>query len=127
MKLFCALLTYTAALIFASSPAFAEPVCPNLNDIKISGFATSFGAPGYYFAYNISPYNTESNWGFIMGPFLVMSQTEAIESANQILNSMISLPIYHDECVYDTGILDLHAVAVKDPIITVNEIKKHLH
>ena len=62
MMLKSKLATFAGALVLAGS-AFAN-VCPDINDIKAEGLSMAeLIAPNIYLTYNISTYNTSSNWG----------------------------------------------------------------
>lgn len=114
------LAAFAGALILAGS-AFAthQSICPNIEDIKAEGLsmAEEIGHD-VYISYNISDYNTESNWGFVIAPIEASSIEEAIETGNDILNDM-SAPGVPDQqpgvliCNYETGNPNLIAAAIQ--------------
>ncbi len=115
------LAAFAGALILAGS-AFAgqESICPNINDIKAEGItmAEEIG-PNIFLGYNISNYQTDSTWGFIIAPIEGDSTDVAIEGANEILSTMSApgVPEQHGGatiCDYDTGRQDLFAAAIND-------------
>jgi len=111
------LVTFAGALILAGS-AFAsqQQGCPDINDIKAEGLNMAEQiAMGYYATYNISHYNTDYSWGFIIGPVEANDEESALEGANFILSEMTA-PGVPDQnlCEYDTGISNMLAVAIRD-------------
>ncbi|MBL7481259.1 DUF4949 domain-containing protein [Legionella bononiensis] len=121
MMLKSKLAAFAGALLLAGS-AFAgqESICPNINDIKAEGIsmAEEIG-PNIYISYNISNYNTESTWGFLIAPVEADSTEVAIEGANEILSTMSApgVPEQHGGaviCDYDTGRQDVFAAAIND-------------
>ncbi len=115
------LAAFAGALILAGS-AFSsqQATCPDINDIKAEGLsmAEQIG-PNIYLTYNISTYNTASNWGFIIAPLTGDSDDVALDAANEILSSM-SAPGVVDQhsgalvCTYETGYQNVMAAAIKD-------------
>lgn len=121
MMLRSKLAAFAGALILAGS-AFAgqEGPCPSINDIKAEGItmAEELG-PNIYISYNISNYNTDSTWGFIIAPIEGDSAEVAIEGGNEILSTMSApgVPEQHGGaiiCDYDTGRQDVFAAAIND-------------
>ena len=115
------LTTLLSALVFAGSAmAFQEGVCPDINDIKAEGLpmAEQIGSD-FYIAYNLSYYNSESLWGFFIAPIEGDSEETALEISNEILDSMSSQGIPHEQgndviCSYETGVPNMIAAAIKD-------------
>ncbi|KTD62295.1 DUF4949 domain-containing protein [Legionella shakespearei] len=125
------LATFIGAVILAGS-AFAgqNSVCPDLNAIKAEGMAMAEElGPNIYLTYNISNYNTESLWGFIIAPLEGDSIDVALDEANEVLASMSApgVPEQHNGatiCDYDTGRQDLFAAAINaDEPITPMSLK----
>lgn len=119
MKLRTILTAIAGALLFAGSAYARQDLeCPSLGAIKTEGFtmAVEFSA-GFYYAFNLSNYGSDNNWGFLIAPVEGGSQNEAIEMANEILSSMTAEGVPHDleGCEYDTANPWVIAVAVKDP------------
>ncbi|MFJ1267577.1 DUF4949 domain-containing protein [Legionella lytica] len=102
---------------FLAGSAFAAPVCPDLKEIQLGGFSVAFGTKNHYFAYKLSNYNTDTNWGFVMGPFAVATREAALEAAYFALSTMNGSGIYYHECIYSTGVSDLYAIAIQDPVV----------
>lgn len=125
------LATFIGAIILAGS-AFAgqESVCPDINAIKAEGMtmAEELG-PNIYLTYNISNYNSESLWGFIIAPLEGDSDDVVLEAANEILSSMSApgVPEQHNGaiiCDYNTGRQDVFAAAINtDEPITPMRLK----
>lgn len=115
------LATFVGALVLAgSSFAGQQAECPSIDAIKGEGIsmAEEIG-PNIFITYNISTYNTESNWGFIIAPLQSDSDEEALDEANEILDSMTApgVPQQHSGatvCEYDTGRQDIFAAAISD-------------
>lgn len=122
MKFSTKLSLLVGALMFAGT-SFADPVCPDLKEIQLGGFSVAFGTTNHYFAYKLSTYNTDTNWGFIMGPFAVPTREAALQAAYSALSNMNGSAIYYHECIYSTGISDLYAIAVQDPIVIPAQMK----
>ncbi|MDR3504065.1 MAG: DUF4949 domain-containing protein [Legionella sp.] len=125
MKFSTKLSLLAGALIFAGS-SFADPVCPDLKEIQLGGFSVAFGTANHYFTYKLSNYNTDTSWGFIMGPFAVPTREAALEAAYSALSSMNGSGIYYHECIYSTGISDLYAIAIQDPIVIPEKLKESI-
>lgn len=107
------------ALVLASSAYSARiNICPDINDIKSEGLSMAeIVGPDLYVSYNISKYNTDTIWGFIIAPVEAGSIDEAIDNANDILSEMNGqgTPEEHGTdtlCDYDTGHPDILAAAV---------------
>ena len=111
-----------SSLILAGSVfAGKKPICPDINNIKAEGLPMSEEvALGFYFAYNLSNYNTDSLWGFALLPIEATSTEQALEDANNILSNMTAPGVVEEEndemtlCVYDTGIEAVTGVAIKE-------------
>ncbi|BCA94826.1 DUF4949 domain-containing protein [Legionella antarctica] len=121
MMLRSKLTAFAGALILAGS-AFSsqETTCPDINDIKAEGLsmAEQIG-PDIYLTYNISTYNTASNWGFIIAPLLGDSDDVALDAANEILSTMNAPGVIDQHsgamvCTYETGHQNVVAAAIKD-------------
>lgn len=114
------LAAFSMALVLTGSVfASQQSPCPDLNDIKAEGIsmAEEMG-PNRFISYNISSYNTESNWGFIIAPIESDSEDDAINTANEILDSMSAPGVVGQEsgiyyCSYETGQQGVFAAAVK--------------
>ncbi|WP_058535093.1 DUF4949 domain-containing protein [Legionella saoudiensis] len=123
---FSAKLSLLAAALVLANPSFSDPVCPDLKEIQLGGFSIAFGTTNHYFAYKLSKYNTDTNWGFVMGPFAVPTREAALEAAYSALSNMNSAPIYYHECIYSTGISDLYAIAVQDPVVIPEKLEQSI-
>lgn len=122
MSLGTKLASFTAALIFAGSTFAQEVICPDLGDIKHVGIDRAsridFQKKNYV-GYAIDKYNTDSSWGFAIGPIKANSEKETIERANYILRNMSGKgtpDTSNNEviCFYQTGRSDILAIAIKD-------------
>lgn len=121
MMLKSKLAAFAGALMLAGSAFAAQQfTCPDINDIKAEGvsMAEQIG-PNIYLTYNISNYNSDSTYGFIIAPLHADSDEAALEDANEILGTMNApgVPDQHSGamvCTYDTGRQDVFAAAIKD-------------
>ena len=111
---------FAGALILAGS-AFAnhQSICPNLADIQAEGlaFAEEIGQ-NFYISYNISNFNTNDNWGFVIAPIEADSTEEAIETGNDILDEMTAPGVPEEQagafvCTYETGRPNVIAAAIQ--------------
>jgi len=92
-------------------------------------------ASNLYYSYNISTYNTDSMWGFVIAPIEADSSDDAIETANGILSSMSSSGSPQDGdkkgeivCLYNTGQQNILAAAVNaERMISPNKLKQYIH
>lgn len=126
------LAAFAGALVLAGS-AFAshQSMCPNIEDIQAEGlaFAEEIGQH-FYISYNISNFNTDSSWGFVIAPIEAGSTEEAIETGNDILNTMTAPGVPEEQsgaliCNYETGSPDLIAAAIQsDEQITPMRLKQ---
>ncbi len=124
--------TVSAFVLAGSVYAGQNQVCPSLDDIKAEGITMSERiAMNLFFAYNISSYNLDGVWGFVIAPIEADSNDEAIENANDVLNTMTgSGSVEENEenqliCMYNTGNPDLMAAAVKtDMMMSPNQLRK---
>ncbi|KTC84901.1 DUF4949 domain-containing protein [Legionella brunensis] len=119
------LLAFAGALVIAGSSfaAFkAPPACPSVSSIKIAGLSNAEELmEGMYFAYEVSRYDTESNWVFASGPFDADDEEEALEEANKALRYLSGHPIAEPDedswiCLYEMD--EQHfAIAVQSDLI----------
>lgn len=120
MTLLSKIATFAGALILAGSSFAGQEVCPAIEDIKSEGISMSeLIGQDMYLAYELSNYNTESSWGFLIAPIESESGDAAIGIANEVLSTMTApgVPFEHEGvviCEYETGRSDLFAAAVKD-------------
>ncbi|USQ12793.1 DUF4949 domain-containing protein [Legionella lytica] len=122
------LAAFTSALILAGTTFASSEVCPDLSAIQAEGFSMSMQVYGVYAAYQISDFGTDENWGFVMAPVEADSEEEAVENANDILNSMTAPGVLIDTgvCNYDTGVPDVYAVAIQDEFPTPLKLRQHI-
>lgn len=132
MMLKSRLATFVSALVLAGS-AFAgqQYVCPSIDMIKAEGISMAEEIGEHiYLTYQISDYNTDTLWGFIIAPLEGDSNDSAIEEANDILGSMNGPGIPQQQtgaliCEYETGIQGVFAAAIKnDQMITPVKLKQ---
>lgn len=120
MKFGSKLATFVGAVILASSAFASNNVCPSIEEIQSEGISMAEEiAPGLFIAYQISNYNTEDTWGFIVAPLDGEDQDVAISMANDIVSDMTAPGIPEEHrgmliCTYETGIPDVFAAAIKD-------------
>lgn len=122
MSLRTKLASFTAILIF-SSPTFAQDtICPDLGEIQKIGINKASRIDfrrNQYVGYSVHNYNTDSSWGFAIGPVKARSEKETLENANRILSKMtgLGIPDAHNGeviCFYETDRPDVAAIAIKD-------------
>ncbi|KTD69754.1 hypothetical protein Lsan_0202 [Legionella santicrucis] len=119
MSLGTKLASFTAALIFAGSTFAQDVVCPDLGEIQKIGInKASIVDRNHYVGYSVHHYNTDSDWGFAIGPIKAGSEGETLEKTNQILSKMSGVGIpdsYNEEvvCFYESGKKDVLAIAIK--------------
>jgi hypothetical protein len=125
-------LALASGLIFAGSIyAGQEVICPNIDDIKAEGLnmAEQLGTD-LFFTYNISEFNTDSSWGFVMAPIEADSAETALEESNELLDTMSApgVPQEHENeiiCEYNTGTQHIMAAAVKnDQGLAISKFKQ---
>lgn len=121
MKLKTKLATLAGALILAGlSFAGQDFVCPSIDAIKAEGLTMAEEIiQNRYITYNISTYNTDANWGFLIAPVEADSEETALATGNEILSTMTSVGVPTEEngtmyCAYETGQQTLLAAAFKD-------------
>jgi hypothetical protein len=121
MMLRSQLAAFAGALILAGSAFSSQQApCPDISDIKAEGLSMAEQiAPNIYLTYNISTYNTSSNWGFIIAPLEGDSDNVVLEAANEILTTMNApgVPDQHSGamvCTYETGHQNVIAAAIQD-------------
>lgn len=121
------LTAFAGALILAGTTFASQEVCPELSAIQTEGISMSMEIYGIYAAYNISNYNTDSSWGFIMAPFTTDAE-EVVDTANEILSEMTAPGVLLQEgvCQYETGNPDLYALAVQDAFPTPAKLKQYI-
>jgi len=133
--MFNKLATVVSTLLLAGSVyAGQEQSCPDISDIKAEGM--TMVAPIMYdqfLTYNISSYNTDNNWAFVIAPIEAESEDVALELANEILNGMGSVGIPQTEpddeivCMYNTGDANILAAAVNaDHMISPSKLKQYI-
>lgn len=123
-----------AVLLTGSVYASQEQSCPNINDIKAEGVSMAEEIMANLFlSYNISNYNTQSTWGFVMAPIDANSNEEAIEISNKVLEGMSSPGIPEESdgndfvCLYNTGRQDMVAAAINaDHMISPSKLKHYI-
>ncbi|RUR06178.1 DUF4949 domain-containing protein [Legionella sp. km772] len=132
--MFSKLTTAVSALLLAGSVYAGQvQLCPDINDIKMEGM--SMAEPimnNLFFSYNLSNYNTSTNWGFVIAPIEADSEEMAIDRANEVLDGMSSpgIPEEADDelvCVYNTGRQDILAAAINaDHMISPSKLKQYI-
>ncbi len=116
------LATFVGALVLAGS-SFAiqdkPESCPSITAVQAEGMTSSAEIiEGLYLTYNLSHFDTSSNWVFVMGPVAAETDEMAIEESNQLLTTISGTPTpTQDEedtwiCEYNTGSQELAAFAI---------------
>jgi hypothetical protein len=131
------LAAFVGALILTGS-AFAmqdrPQKCPSVTALQSEGVnnATEI-LEGLYITFNLSHYDTSSNWVFIMGGFLADSEEMAIQESNQVLSAMSGSADPEDDgegswiCQYDTNQPGIASYAVQaDDMISPLRLYRYL-
>jgi hypothetical protein len=107
---------FASALILAGTTFASQQVCPELTAIQAEGISMSMEIYGIYAAYQISNFNTDSSWGFVIAPIVGDSEEDAVANANDILSEMTAPGVVLEKgvCSYDTGLNDVYALAIQD-------------
>lgn len=131
------LATFVSALVLAGS-TFAsteKPAgCPNMTALQSEGLTMAAEIlDGMFITYNLSHYNTPSNWVFIMGPVAAASNDNALEEGNKILSTLSGTPDPEEDedgswlCAYETGSEDLAAFAIQtEDMISPLQMNRYL-
>lgn len=136
---------YSARLIatFISTLAFADSVfadeqspkfCPSLTAIRAEGMSNAIElVEGIYLTYNLSYYNTATNWGFIIGPINAPSEELAMRHSNKLLAIMNGSPKPEEDdegnwlCEYQTGNPNISAFAINtDDMLSPRHMARYL-
>lgn len=131
------LTTFVGALVLAGSSFAAQDkpdACPSMTAVQAEGMTMSAEIlEGMYLTYNLSHYDTPSNWVFIMGPVNAESDETALAESNQILATLSGTPSPEEDgengwlCEYDTGSQDLSAFAIQaDDAISPLKLSRYL-
>lgn len=131
------LATFVGALVLAGSSFAAQSIpqaCPGINSIQSEGLPNVGEIfQGMYLAYNVSNYETPSNWVFIMGPIMADSEDMALESSNGLLSTISGTPEpQNDEegnwiCEYNSNEPNVAALAIQaDDMISPLKMAKYL-
>lgn len=125
-----------SALVLAGSVyAGQEQICPDIEHIKAEGLTMAeLITKNVYYSYNMSTYNTNKMWGFVIAPVEADSIGSAVEAGNVILSTIHGpgLPQELDEhstveCLYDTGVPYIVAVAVStEQMISPSILKRYI-
>ncbi|RUR20645.1 DUF4949 domain-containing protein [Legionella sp. km535] len=131
------LATFVSALVLASSVFAAQDkpeICPGMAAVQAEGMTNAAEIlEGLYLTFNLSHYDTSSNWVFIMGAINADSEDIAIEESNQILSTMSGSPTPEDDgegswiCQYETNVPEVSAFAVQaDDMISPLKMSRYL-
>jgi hypothetical protein len=123
------LAAFASALILAGTAFASQDICPELSAIQAEGISMAMEVYGFYAAYQISDYNTNNSWGFVIAPIEVGSEEEAIENGNDILKGMTApgVRVQEDVCQYKTNIPGIYALAVADELPTAMKLRQYIH
>lgn len=131
------LATFVGALVLAGSVYAAQDnpeLCPGMHAIQSEGMTNAAEIlEGLYLTFNLSHYDTPSNWVFIMGAINAESEEVAIQESNKILSTMSGSPTPEDDgegswvCQYETNDPDISAFAVQaDDMISPLKMYRYL-
>lgn len=120
-----------SALILAGSAFASQEICPDLAEIQAEGLNIAESLFGFYFTMNMSTYNTDTNWGFIIAPIEAGSDDEALEIGNDILNNMSAhgIPEYDQDtiiCSYETGVPGILAIAAQQSYLNSMKLRQYI-
>ncbi|HAT1882570.1 TPA: DUF4949 domain-containing protein [Legionella pneumophila] len=123
MMLKTKLTAFISAVILAGSSLANQikpEVCPSVPSIQSEGMSMSAEIlEGMYITYNLSHYNTSSNWVFIVGPIAADNDDMALAESNKLLSTMSGSPHPEDDgegnwiCQYNTESKDIIAFAIE--------------
>ena len=122
-----------ASTLILSGSIFAahNTICPDIADIKAESMnmVEEMGLD-YYITYNMSNYNTNSQWGFAIAPIQADSGDEALDLANDLLSNMTAPGVLQRKdpaiCGYATGENHILAFAVEG-VTGPMEMKKYVN
>ncbi|CEK09157.1 DUF4949 domain-containing protein [Legionella hackeliae] len=129
------LIAFAGALVIAGSSFAgfkAPPVCPNVGNIKVQGVSNAEELmPKFYFAYEISNYDTENTWVFATGPFEGDDSDTALEEANKALRYLSGSPIAEPDeggwvCLYEMDEEHFAVALQSDSIPSPFKIRRYL-
>ena len=131
MKSFYKALTGLCLALFATAVlANQSAVCPDLTHVKAEGLTMAeLIDQNEYAAYNLSMYQTDTPWGFVIVPLTADSVDMALTNGNQLLSTMSGdgIPMMDDEgnlmCLYDTGNQDTFAIAISNPDASMSKVR----
>ncbi len=124
-----------SSFLFAGSLFAADLLqCPDIKDIQAEGLSVADRIfDDLYFAYNLSQYNTEMNWGFVIAPITANSADEALSAGNEVLSSLMGPGVITQTmkagfyCDYKTNNPEITAAAIPEPSMSTlkGHVKKH--
>ncbi|MGC1182754.1 DUF4949 domain-containing protein [Legionella sp.] len=122
------LAAFASALILVGTAFANREVCPELSAIQAEGVSMAMEVYGMYATYQLSNFNTDSSWGFIIAPIAANSMVEAIGNANDILRKMTTPGVLLQEslCNYETGNPDVYAIAIQDELLTATKLRQYI-
>lgn len=129
--------TIIGTLVLAGSAFAAEQSpksCPALSAIRAEGMSNAIElVEGIYLTYNLSYYDTTTNWGFIIGPVKANTDERALRQSNKLLTIMTGSPKPEEDnegnwiCEYQTGNPDISAFAINtDDMISPRNMIRYL-
>lgn len=127
------LAAFAGALILAGTAFANQEACPKLGAIQAEGVSMAMPIfSSLYGAYQLSTYNTDSYWGFVIAPIDAESENDAVEYANDILSDMTAPGVAEEVdgslmCTYDTGHSDIYAIAVNTMFVSPMQLKQLIH
>lgn len=108
--------------------------CPGVDAIRSQGISVVLPIDfDLFVGMEASDYDTSESWAFLIGPLLADSDTDALEQANDALNTLSGSPLPEDDdglivCEYNTGNDELLAFAVyADDFITTQKVQHLFH
>mgnify|MGYP000246312774 CR=1 FL=1 len=122
------LAAFASGLILAGSAIASNGICPELNAIQAEGISNAMEVYGIYAAYQLSDFNTDTSWGFLIAPIDANSEEDAIDLGNDILNGMTAPGVLMQEgiCQYETDIPGVYALAMQDELPTAAKLRQYI-
>lgn len=134
------LATLLGSLVLAGSALAGTQntlVCPSINALQAEGLGTAAEILNdFYLTYNMSQFDTNSQWVFMVGPINADSEESALDEGNQMLATLSGNPSPEDvgndawACQYEIASQEMVAVAIHaddmmSPLSMSRYLRKH--
>ncbi|AUH72802.1 DUF4949 domain-containing protein [Legionella sainthelensi] len=124
MKFRAKLFSFTLASILTGSVFSVQFECPKIEVIKTEDFLFAEKIKeNFYLTYNISKFETDSYWVFVLRPIEAETANKAKHRANEVLSKMYEQGVFMEEdgesfCQYPTGDNTLLARAAPENLLS---------